>query len=210
MVVTCRSPYRSVRALSVFAIAGSVACSGGDKPGHTSSSAASSNEPAVMSADSMAAMYSAHRMASMTGDADRDFLRMMSDHEAGLVVLARTAQARKDGAIIPDATTLIAKHNEVLNRLTMLLAKNYSEAFAPKAMPADHAMADALGTKSGKEYERLFYQNVIQHQRDALTIIDTYLPKAKNASIKQMAETMKADRAREIEELQAKSAALGT
>ena len=163
-----------------------------------------------MSPDSMTAMYAAHRMAIMTGEADRDFLRMMSDHETGLLVLARTAEARKDGAPLPDATTLAAKENDTLARLNALLVKNYSDAFASKAMPADHAMADALSATTGTAYERLFFQNVITHHRQAQAMIDEYLPKAKNASIKQLAETMKADRAREIGALQAKIAALGT
>ena len=40
-------------------------------------------------------------------------------------------------------------------------------------------------------------------------MIDDYLPKAKNAMLKQMAETMKADQTKEIAEFRQKVAKLG-
>ncbi|MEO8563956.1 MAG: hypothetical protein ABI601_17890 [bacterium] len=75
-----------------------------------------------------------HRMAIMTGDAGPDVLRMMSDPEAALLVLARTAQARKEGAPIPDAATLAAKEDDTLERVKAMLVRNYSDAFASKAI----------------------------------------------------------------------------
>jgi hypothetical protein len=54
--VICCPIYRSVCALCAVAIAGLVACSSGDQPGHTSSSVGSYSESAVMSPDSMVGM----------------------------------------------------------------------------------------------------------------------------------------------------------
>jgi uncharacterized protein (DUF305 family) len=76
-------------------------------------------------------------------------------------------------------------------------------------MPEHQAMSDQLKGKSGKEYERAFYQDIIKHHQEAITMIDGYLPKAKNPMIKQMAEKMKAEQTKEIAAFQKKLASLG-
>lgn len=157
------------------------------------------------------AMTPSPAMANMTGDADHDFLRMMSDHHKGLVEMAHPAKEQKDAGTVPqDAARLDTKQDAELDRMMTMLEKEYSDPYSPTVRPDNQQMADSLRGKTGKEYARAFYRNVIQHHEQGIRMIDEYLPKAKNATLKQMAEKMKAEQAREIREFQGRIAKLGS
>ena len=150
-------------------------------------------------------------MPGMTGDADHDFLRMMSDHHKGLILLAHEAKDRpKPSATIADGRTLDARQDAELDQMMTMLETDFKDPYTPMLMREHKAMHDALVVKNGKEFDRVFYQSVIAHHQQALTIIDDYLPKAGNPAIRKMAETMKADQAREIRDFQHKLSTLGT
>ena len=202
---------------AALVLAGTSACAKGDRTADSAATAA--NAPAATtstSGDSMAGMQSMnkaggmHDMANMTGDADHDFLRMMSDHHKGLVLLAHMTKDRKEGGLAAaDARKLDAAQDKELDHMVTMLEKDFKDPYAPKVMPEHQAMADALKGKSGKDYDRTFYQNIITHHQQAITMIDDYLPKAKNTMLKPMAEKMKADQAKEIADFQKKVAKLG-
>lgn len=150
-------------------------------------------------------------MANMTGNADHDFLRMMSDHHKGLIVMAHMTKDRTGvGAAAADARKLDAAQDKELEHMMGMLEKDFKDPYAPKVMPAHQAMADELKPKTGKEYERSFYENIITHHQEAIAMVDEYLPKAKNTMLKQMAEKMKADQTKEISDFQQKVSKLGT
>lgn len=65
-------------------------------------------------------------------------------------------------------------------------------------------MVDQLKALTGKAYDRLFYENVVKHHRQALQMIDQSLPKMQRADARAMAENMKRDQTAEIAELQRK------
>jgi uncharacterized protein (DUF305 family) len=202
------------------------ACSSGSKSmdrsaaGATDTAVVSATATATTPADTMAGMSNMKNMdmknmdmnkmggmQNMTGDADRDFLRMMSDHHKGLVLIAHMTKERKDGgASKVDAATLDAKQDKELDRMQTMLEKDFKDPYVPKVTPDNQAMADELKGKSGADYERTFYQDIIKHHQAALKMVDDYLPKGKSAAIKQMAQTMKADQAREIADFQKKVA----
>ncbi|MEO7964998.1 MAG: DUF305 domain-containing protein [Gemmatimonadaceae bacterium] len=162
--------------------------------------------------DSMAGqdMSAVPAMANMTGDADHDFLRMMSDHHHGLILMAHMTKDRKESSpAVSDARKLDAAQDKELDHMVTMLEKDFKDPYSPKVMPEHQAMADALKAQTGTGYDRTFYQNVIKHHQDAITMIDAYLPKAKNPMVKQMAEKMKADQAKEIVAFQQKVSKLG-
>jgi uncharacterized protein (DUF305 family) len=149
-------------------------------------------------------------MANMTGDADHDFLRMMSDHHKGLIQLAHmTKEMQGVGAATVDAAKMDAAQDKELDQMMTMLEKDFKDPYAPKVMAEHQAMADELKGKTGKDYERTFYQDVIKHHQEALKMIDEYLPKAKSTTLKRMAEKMKTDQTKEIAEFQQKVAKLG-
>ncbi len=175
--------------------------------------AASANQPmAGVNVDaSMKGMQGSGGMPgmAMTGDADRDFLRMMSDHHKGMIAMAHMAKERNDvGTAAADARKIDAAQDKELDRMVTMLEKDFKDAYAPKVMPDNQAMADKMKGMKGTDYERDFYQNTIKHHEAAVTMVNEYLPKGKSAAIKQMAEKIKADQTKEIAAFQKKIAQL--
>lgn len=171
--------------------------------------AASANQPmAGVNVDaSMKGMQGSGGMPgmAMTGDADRDFLRMMSDHHKGMIAMAHMAKERNDvGTAAADARKIDAAQDKELDQMVTMLEKDFKDAYSPKVMPDNQAMSDKMKGQKGTEYERAFYENTITHHQAAVKMVDEYLPKAKSAAIKQMAEKMKSDQTKEIAEFEKK------
>jgi len=144
-------------------------------------------------------------MAGMTGDADHDFLRMMSDHHKGLIALAHpTMESKENLAVKGDARKLDKKQDVEIEKMVAMLDDLYKDSYTPKVSADNQLMANELKGKSGNEYSRAFLQDVIEHHQQALKMVDEYLPKAKNAKVKAMATTMKTDQTKEIGEFQKK------
>lgn len=146
---------------------------------------------------------------AMTGDADHDFLRMMSDHHKGLIAMVHPTLDKKENlAVKGDASKLDKKQDAELEKMVSMLDQQYKDAYTPMLMPDNQRMVDELNGKSGADYSRTFLKNVIAHHEQAIKMIDDYLPKAKNAQVKSMAEKMKADQTKEISEFQKKLSAM--
>jgi len=214
------APHFLTRALLATLALASAACGTAEKRADTTAAPANavpagSSAPAMPSDSSSGAqgtgsMSGMGQMANMTGDADHDFLRMMSDHHKGLILMAHmTTERTEGGSAVADAKKLDAAQDKELDHMVTMLETEYKDPYMPKVMPEHQTMADGLKTKSGKEYDRAFYQNIIQHHQEAIKMIDDYLPKAKNAMLKRMAEKMKTDQTREIGEFEQKVAKLG-
>lgn len=220
------SPASRLLVLSALALS---ACSSGSKAGDAADSSRATgaattpaSPPAPM--DTMSgmnmgtkdAMSSGRNMArggsmagmAMTGDVDRDFLRMMSDHHKGLVAMAHMTKERRPApGATADAVKLDSKQDAELDRMQTMLEKDFKDPYAPKVTADNQAMVDELRGKSGAEYDRTFYLNVVKHHQAAITMIDDYLPKARKAMLKQMAEKMKSDQTKEIAEFRKKASA---
>ena len=205
MFMTSRSTLKSVAAIVAVTIAAACAKSGDKADSDAKDSAAAVGAPMDTGMSGMSGM------AGMTGNADQDFLRMMTDHHKGLIVMADMTKDRKEGGTaVADATKLDAAQDMELDHMVTMLEKDFKDSYSPKVSPAHQAMADALKSKTGKEYDRTFYRNIIQHHQEAIKMVDGYLPNAKNAMLKQMAEKMKADQTKEIADFQKKVTALGS
>ncbi|MEO7714008.1 MAG: DUF305 domain-containing protein [Gemmatimonadaceae bacterium] len=211
MFVTSRSSLKAVAAILAVTLTAACAKSGDKVDSDAKDSAAAATAAGTPMDTGMAGMSGMSGMAGMTGNADQDFLRMMSDHHKGLIVMAHMTKDRKEGGTaVADATKLDAAQDMELDHMVTMLEKDFKDAYSPKVLPAHQAMAEALKSKTGKAYDRTFYQNIIQHHEEAIKMVDGYLPNAKNAMLKQMAEKMKADQTKEIADFQKKVTALGS
>ena len=186
------------------------ACS--PKPDSTADSTAMAPAPS-MSASGDSATTSTNMqmsgMANMTGDADRDFLRMMSDHHKGLIAIVHPTLDKKENlAVKGDAAKMDKKQDAEIEKMITMLDKQYKDTYTPSVMPDNQRMVDELNGKSGAEYSRTFLKNVIAHHKQAIKMIDDYLPKAKSTQVKGMAQKMKSDQAKEIAEFQKKLSAM--
>lgn len=199
------------RTASVLVLAAAAACSAKATKADTAAAAAPSASATApdtahkMDSAGMANMPGMGGMSNMTGDPDHDFLRMMSDHHKGLVAMAHpTIESKENLSVKPLATRLDKEQDAELNKMMTMLEKEYKDPYAPKVTPDNAAMVDDLKSKHGVDYDRTFMQHVIMHHQAAIKMIDEYLPKAKNATLKTMAEAMKATQTKEIEELKKK------
>ncbi|MEP6831786.1 MAG: DUF305 domain-containing protein [Gemmatimonas sp.] len=197
--------------VSTFVLTSAVVACAGKDANKMESTAATPASTAASASDSgamgnMTGMPGMSGMAhNMTGDVDHDFLRMMSDHHKGLILMAHETIESKDKLTVKGSAEKIdTDQDKELDDMMTMLEKDFKDPYAPKVLPENQAMADALAKKSGTEYDRAFLQNVITHHEAAIKMIDEYLPTAKNATIKGMAENMKAKQAKEIVELRAK------
>ena len=139
-------------------------------------------------------------MPTTTGNADHDFLRMMTDHHKGMVTMAHEAKEQKGSSIREIASRLDAEQDKELDQMMTMLERDFKDPYAPKIMPDNQKMIDALKTKTGAGFDRTFLENTIMHHQEAIRMVDGYLPKSANAKIKTMAAKIKADQAREIVE----------
>lgn len=139
---------------------------------------------------------------AMTGDPDRDFLRMMMDHHKGMVAMAHpTIESKEKLAVKPLAKQLDSEQDKDLDKMSGMLDSLYKDNYTPKLMPDNKAMVDDLLKKSGAAYDTTFMQDAVKHHEQAVKMIDDYLPKAKQPAVKAMAEQMKAPQQREIADL---------
>ena len=143
----------------------------------------------------------------MTGDPDRDFLRMMSDHHKGLIAIVHeTVDSKQTLWVRSIARQLDTEQDAELDTMSTILEKTFKDAYAANATPAHQAMADQLKAMSGAEYDRAFLRDVISHHDEAISMIDKYLPQARNAQVKAMAQRMKATQTKEVADFRKKLA----
>lgn len=175
------------------------------------STAMRSNASGSMNDTAMAGMSGMDHtsMGAMTGNADQDFLRLMSDHHKGLITIARAAKDSKVATegVRADARKLDAAQDAEIDAMVTMLETTFKDPYQPKVTPDNKTMADALAAQLGGGYDRMFYETIIKHHQQAITMVDQFLPKLTRPELKAMAARMKADQAREIAAFQRKAAA---
>ena len=184
----------------------------GDSAATTTATSAGQTAPSGTAGDSAMGGMDHSNMAGMNmsrsapRDSNQVFLRMMSDHHEGLITLADSAQARLQGATAKaDAQKLRGKQDEEQTRMLSMLTRQYSDSITPMIMPSNRAMIDSVArAPQGAEADRVFYRQVIAHHREGIHHAEMHLPHL-TGDVKQMAEKMRADQQREIQELERKA-----
>lgn len=174
------------------------ACGGGDQAGQgegVDTTAIASDTAAQMTTGSMPAAAP-----------DAQFLMQMSDHHQGLIQMAEDAHQKTDveASVHEDATKLSDKQKQEQQQMLQKLQTSFQQQHTPSVMPQNQAMMDSLQARSGKEYERAFREAVIKHHEEGISMIDQFMPQFTDQEVRQMAEKMKADQQKEIQELRAK------
>jgi uncharacterized protein (DUF305 family) len=90
--------------------------------------------------------------------------------------------------------------------MVAMIKTSYNETYMPMVMLGDKAMNDSLQQESGAAYDRDMYRHLIMHHQEAIEMVDEFLPRLARPDVKQMAERMRADQQREIQEFQRKQA----
>lgn len=180
------------------------ACAGNDSA--TADSAAVAAAPAA--GDSGMAGMDHGAMPMNNGpakDADHEFLRKMSDHHEGLLAMMNGAMAKATSAAAKaDARALHDKQRMEKDQMVGLIKSAYGETYTPMEMQSAKMMTADLDQKSGAAYDRAMYGHVVMHHQEALKMIDDFLPRIQKAEVKRMAEKMRVDQAREIQDFKRK------
>ena len=155
----------------------------------------------------------AHNMADMNRpaakDADHEFLRGMIDHHEGMIQMGTAAMTQgSTQQVKDDAHKMHTNELAEQKQMQAIVSANYGEEVMPMVMASNKTMIDALQQRSGTEYDRTFYQNVIQHHRDGIQMMNDFEGRVQRADVKRMITRMKADKQREIQELETKVARL--
>lgn len=193
---------RSTRASTLFIplILFAAACGGSD----TGDTANAEGQPASETT-AAAPPAAAPESAAATANPDADFLRMMSDHHQGLIVMANeAAQKGSSEQVKADARQMGEKQSGEQREMVAMLQRDFGVSHQPQVTPDNRAMADSLSPKSGADYDMTFQMNVIAHHREGIAMIDQHLSHLTNPQVRQMAERMKGDQQREIQELESK------
>ena len=182
------------RGLTVLATALLVACSPRNEERQAASGAA----------DTMTSGMDHTQMDAAAGGADHEFLDKMVNHHEGLILLAGRAE-NKSGPFRADAKKLHAKQETEQQKMLKMLSGPSGKSVEPMIMPKHKMMSDSLERQNGKAYERGFYQDVIAHHKEGIAMIDSFLPRLTDDSVRTMAEKMRSDQEKEIQEFSKKT-----
>ena len=186
-------------------VAALVACGGGNDGATDTASGAVGTPTTDSAAGGMAGMdHNMNRPAAK--DADHEFLRMMSDHHQGMIQMATAAMTKGSNQTVQgDAHRIHTKQQEEQKRMMDMIQRDYGESLTPMVMGSNKTMVDQLQAKTGTEYDRTFYNNVIAHHREGIQMIDQSLSRLNKPEVRQMAAKMKADQQKEITEFESKA-----
>lgn len=204
---------RVSRALALMvAVPALAACSGDGSSARSDSAGTTAAAPVNASTDTGMAGMDHANMPGMNRpparDADQECLRMMSDHHEGLIRMASAAMTKGSNASVQaDAHRLHTKQQDEQKQMIGMLQASYQETLTPMVMGSNMAMNDSLQARSGADYDKAFYGNVVRHHQEGIRMIDEFLPRLKNPELRQMAEKMKVDQQKEIQEFQGKASA---
>ena len=199
---------RAARLLLATALAG---CG----PSHDGADGTDTASAAAATADSAGAMAGMQHDSAAPGaelgvasrpaarDSNQSFLRMMADHHEGLIAMTGIARPHLAGARTKrDAEKLAAKQKEEQASMERMLEQHYGERLTPAVLPSNQALADSLrAAPAGAAYDATFYQQVIHHHREGVTMTDRFLPTL-TGEVKRMAERMKGEQQQEIREFE--------
>ena len=204
------APYRrSSLVLTLFgplALTLMVACAGSNDAAEGDSATAGQT---AAGGDSAAAGTDHSNMPGMNNgpakDADHEFLRKMADHHEGMIVMLNGAPDKAASATAKaDARKLIEKQGPERDSMVAMIKRDYNETHMAMAMQSAKTMAAELQQKSGAAYDRDMYGHIIMHHQEGVKMVDDFLPRLTKAPVRQMAEKMRADQQREIQEFQRK------
>ena len=187
-------------ACAVLALTFATACAQQDQQG---SEGANADSIATVPAASQPMEGMDHGPAK---DADHEFLRSMSNHHEGLVRIA--TQAMEKGAsetTKTDAHKLHEKQASERDQMVNMIQTSYAESYMVMPMAKNLAQADSLSQMAGAEHDKTFYRMVVAHHREGIQMVDQFLSRLTKADVRQMAEKMKSDQQREIQELEPKA-----
>jgi uncharacterized protein (DUF305 family) len=191
-----------------------IACSGGGERTDTATAAPAATMGAGANPVDTGMGAMSHGMAGMDHaamgnraapkDSNQSFLRMMSDHHQGLVVLSDSAMAKLGATAKADAQKLRTEQQKELDHMLQMLRGEYKDSVTPVIMPSNQTMISTVARASADDADRVYYEQVIAHHREGVHMADRMLPHLSGMS-RDMASTARTKQQREIAEFEKKA-----
>ena len=138
-----------------------------------------------------------------SADQDREFLRRMLEHHSSLTLISHAAAEQASSQEARRAAQYIdLRHDVERDRLRRLLRREFRDTLMPPVQPRGQSVADSLALLSGTEYDRAFREWVLAHHREAVRMIDGYLPRLRRPGVTSLAQEIRENQLREIRELE--------
>jgi uncharacterized protein (DUF305 family) len=140
-------------------------------------------------------------------DSNEAFLRMMTDHHQGLILMEDTAMSKLGSSAKADATKLRSEQTSEQQNMLRMLNTQYQDSITPMVLPSNQQMLSAVAAAPTGDADRTFYQQVIAHHQEGVEMAEQMLP-ALSDEAKQMATKAVAQQKKEIAEFQKKVSAI--
>ena len=145
-----------------------------------------------------------------TGDADRDFLRAISDHDKNVVVLSDAALESNTRPEMEDLIRLIEeRHGHNLDAVTAVLRRSFNDRYVSQATNHTRTTAEVL-RRPGADHRRVFLSATLAAEENASRFIDSVLPKIKRADVRTIARNLKSAKTAEIGAIRNELTRMGT
>jgi uncharacterized protein (DUF305 family) len=135
-------------------------------------------------------------------NAAHQFLRIMADHNQGIVEMAFLAVDRASRrATIEDARRIHDAHDRLRAELIQMIQSAYEERLVPEPTPAHSQRMDSLHLAKTEEFDREFYERALDHHRVWIRRIDELLPGLGSSDVSAFATRLRAELQREVDVL---------
>jgi uncharacterized protein (DUF305 family) len=178
--------------------AGASAAAGGSTAARGADSATEMNADAMHPATAGAAPA-----RTPPADSNQAFLRAMSDHHHGLVVLVDSAFGKLNAAR-SDADSLRQKQRRGRDDMMQILNTEYDDPITPAIMTSNRSMISSMMQAAPADADRLFYEQTVAHHRDGIRMIDRFMLYLSGRP-KSLATNMRAEQQREINAFERKA-----
>jgi uncharacterized protein (DUF305 family) len=178
--------------------AGASAAAGGSTAARGADSATEMNADAMHPATAGAAPA-----RTPPADSNQAFLRAMSDHHHGLVVLVDSAFGKLNAAR-SDADSLRQKQRRGRDDMMQILNTEYDDPITPAIMTSNRTMLSSMMRAAPADADRLFYEQTVAHHREGIRMIDRFMPYLSGRP-KSLATNMRGEQQREINTFERKA-----
>jgi hypothetical protein len=106
-----------------------------------------------------------------------------------------------------DAQKVDQRLDDEMDRLRTALKSIYNDAYAPQPRATAVSLGDSLAKLTGAAYDATFRKWIIEYDRLLILGIDNTMPKLTNATVKALAQKMRASASAEMTALKAEASA---
>ena len=140
----------------------------------------------------------ASALTPLTGDADRDFLRRMSDHHKDLIRITHAViESNSAASLEPAIRTFEDEHDHELDAMLALLRTVYNDPYVPHTNPENDFVVEML-RQPATDYAGIFLAAALKSEGNAVRTVDAYLPNAKNPKVRSFAQKLKSEEGGEM------------